>query len=129
MAYIWAGLVMMLCLFACRFGGQFTEWGQPFRLRHVVTGKALVYQALCKLSSSLLIGRYLGTIEENDRLTLLASKHAKLAKTLFRFRQSLVSTSNCDLSTLIEQSLDNTKLTVYCKLFEVEKFHGCKIKL
>lgn len=21
-----------------RFGGQFTEWGQPFRLRHVVTG-------------------------------------------------------------------------------------------
>ena len=24
-----------------RFGGQFTEWGQPFRLCHVVTGDAI----------------------------------------------------------------------------------------
>lgn len=24
-----------------RFGGGFTSWGQPFRLRHIVTGKFL----------------------------------------------------------------------------------------
>ena len=94
---------MVLCLLACRFGGQFTEWGQPFRLRHVVTGNVLIYQTLCVISSHL-TGRYLGTIDENDKLTLLPSKHAKLAKTLFRFRQSLVSTSICGLNTLIEQS-------------------------
>ena len=38
-----------------------------------------------------LAGEYLGTSEENDKLTLLPAKEAKLVNTLFRFRQSLVS--------------------------------------
>ena len=109
MAYVWVELIIVLCFLACRFGGQFTEWGQPFRLRHVVTGNVFVYQTLCKCISSHCAGRYLGTIEGNDKLTLLHSKNAKLSKTLFRFRQSLVS-HECSLNTLIEQSHDNTKL-------------------
>ncbi|XP_065916546.1 ryanodine receptor 2-like isoform X2 [Dysidea avara] len=57
-----------------RFGGQFTEWGQPFRLRHVVTGD------------------YLGIAKEDDnKLTLLPPSKAELKLTRFRFRQSLVS--------------------------------------
>ena len=68
-----------------------------------------MYLISSHLISSHLAGRYLGTIEENDKLTLLHSKDAKLSKTLFRFRQSLVSLE-CSLNTLIEQSRDNTKL-------------------
>ncbi len=29
----------------CRFGGGFTSWGQPFRLKHLVTGKYLAVKA------------------------------------------------------------------------------------
>ena len=47
------------------------------------------------LTVALSVGGYLGTSEENDKLTLLPSNEAKLANTLFRFRQSLVSLLLC----------------------------------
>ena len=77
-----------------RFGGQFTEWGQPFRLRHVVTGKLYKrcdrhrqFNCLCFLCT----GDYLGIAKEDDnKLTLLPASKAELKLTRFRFRQSLV---------------------------------------
>jgi len=43
------------------------------------------------------LGEYLGTAGENDsKLTLLPSNEAKLTKTLFRFRQSLVGLLYCN---------------------------------
>ena len=35
---LYESLLVWINLCICRFGGAFTGWGQPFRLRHVVTG-------------------------------------------------------------------------------------------
>ena len=37
---------------ACRFGGGFTGWRQPFRLRHVVTGKFLGVKVVHRTDAS-----------------------------------------------------------------------------
>ncbi len=33
--------ILVILTSLCRFGGGFTSWGQPFRLKHLVTGKYL----------------------------------------------------------------------------------------
>ena len=44
----------MLCPY--RFGGGFTGWGQPFRLRHVVTGKFLGVKVLQRKNVTCSVG-------------------------------------------------------------------------
>lgn len=57
---------------ACRWSGSHIRWGQPFRLRHVTTGK------------------YLSLLEDKN-LLLMDKEKADVKSTAFTFRSSKVS--------------------------------------
>ena len=92
-----------------RFGGGFTEWGQPFRLRHVVTGKFLgvksVCRANCPSSGVSEEGREEGSEGRKDSLAgvnesrcvavLLEPRDASFKNSAFCFTNATVSTILC----------------------------------
>ena len=60
----------MLC--PHRFGGGFTGWGQPFRLRHVVTGKFLGVKVVQRKNVTCSVGE--GAKEESELTDNVAGK-------------------------------------------------------
>ena len=73
-----------------RFGGGFTSWRQPFRLRHVVTGKFLGVRVVKRCE-----GGCEGVVEGKARedrycITLLDPSEASVEMSAFCFTNSMV---------------------------------------
>ena len=84
----------------CRFGGGFTEWRQPFRLRHMVTGKFLGVKVVHRTDGSCVGGRegrggeegegLKGKIEKRHTVALLEPSEATFRASAFCFSDATV---------------------------------------
>ena len=100
-------LFSISCCCLCRFGGGFTEWGQPFRLRHVVTGRFLGVRLVCRANCGGKrkedteeegggVGKsrresQAGKVEEKHIAVLLEPSEATFKATAFCFTDTTVS--------------------------------------
>ena len=95
-----------MCICVCdstlyRFGGGFTEWSQPFRLRHMVTGRFLGVKSISRANcpTSCLSGGGEGG-EEGGR----EGRRPSLA----------VGTENKCIAVLLEPSEASFKTSAFC---------------